>query len=63
MLNETLGQIGFWLFFIGLNGTFLPMHWLGLEGMPRRYASYEVFAKAVSRLRCSGTSSRRSSRS
>jgi cytochrome c oxidase subunit I len=46
MLNETLGQIGFWLFFIGFNGTFLPMHWLGLEGMPRRYASYEVFAKA-----------------
>jgi cytochrome c oxidase subunit 1 len=46
LMNETLGKIGFWLFFIGLNGTFGPMHWLGLEGMPRRYASYEVFAKA-----------------
>jgi cytochrome c oxidase subunit 1 len=46
LMNETMGKIGFWLFFIGLNGTFGPMHWLGLEGMPRRYASYEVFAKA-----------------
>jgi cytochrome c oxidase subunit 1 len=46
MLNEKMGHIGFWLFMVGLTGTFLPMHWLGLEGMPRRYASYEVFAKA-----------------
>jgi cytochrome c oxidase subunit 1 len=47
MLNEAWGKLGFWLFMIGLTGTFLPMHWLGLEGMPRRYASYEVFASAV----------------
>lgn len=46
MMSERLGQLGFWLFFIGLNGTFFPMHWLGLEGMPRRYASYIEFAKA-----------------
>jgi cytochrome c oxidase subunit 1 len=46
MLSERLGKLGFWLFFIGLNGTFLPMHWLGLEGMPRRYASYVDFAAA-----------------
>jgi cytochrome c oxidase subunit 1 len=46
LLNERMGKAGFWLFMIGLTGTFLPMHWLGLEGMPRRYASYEVFAKA-----------------
>jgi cytochrome c oxidase subunit 1 len=46
MMSERLGKLGFWLFFIGLNGTFLPMHWLGLEGMPRRYASYVDFAKA-----------------
>jgi cytochrome c oxidase subunit 1 len=46
MMNERLGKLGFWLFFIGFTGTFLPMHWLGLEGMPRRYASYEVFASA-----------------
>ena len=47
MLDERLSQLGFWLFFIGLNGTFFPMHWLGLEGMPRRYASYQTFANAV----------------
>ncbi len=46
LLSERMGKLGFWLFFIGLTGTFLPMHWLGLEGMPRRYASYEIFAKA-----------------
>jgi len=46
MMSEKLGKLGFALFFIGLTGTFLPMHWLGLEGMPRRYASYELFAKA-----------------
>jgi cytochrome c oxidase subunit 1 len=46
LMSERLGHIGFWLFFIGLNGTFMPMHWLGLEGMPRRYATYEYFAKA-----------------
>ncbi len=46
LLNEKMGHVGFWMFFTGLTGTFLPMHWLGLEGMPRRYASYETFAKA-----------------
>jgi cytochrome c oxidase subunit 1 len=45
MLDETLGKLTFWLFFLGLNLTFLPMHWLGLMGMSRRYASYEYFAK------------------
>jgi cytochrome c oxidase subunit 1 len=41
LLNETLGKWHFWLFMIGFNGTFLPMHWLGLEGMPRRVAEYD----------------------
>ena len=40
MLNDTLGRWNFWLIFIGFNATFFPMHFLGLEGMPRRYYSY-----------------------
>jgi cytochrome c oxidase subunit 1 len=41
LLNETLGKIHFWLFFIGFNMTFLPMHWLGFMGMPRWVATYD----------------------
>jgi cytochrome c oxidase subunit 1 len=37
---ETLGQIHFWLFFLGVNITFFPMHFLGLAGMPRRIPQY-----------------------
>ena len=40
MLNERLGKIQFWLLFIGFHTTFLIQHWLGVMGMPRRYASY-----------------------
>ncbi|MFC7624782.1 cytochrome c oxidase subunit I [Microlunatus sp. GCM10028923] len=40
MLDETLGKIHFWLLFIGFHTTFLVQHWLGAEGMPRRYADY-----------------------
>ena len=40
MLDERLGMIHFWLLFIGFHATFLVQHWLGVEGMPRRYASY-----------------------
>jgi cytochrome c oxidase subunit 1 len=41
MLNETLGKIHFALTFIGTHLTFLPMHELGLKGMPRRVAMYD----------------------
>jgi cytochrome c oxidase subunit 1 len=40
MLDERLGKLHFWTMFIGFHGTFLIQHWLGNEGMPRRYANY-----------------------
>jgi cytochrome c oxidase subunit 1 len=40
MMDERLGKINFWTTFIGFNATFFPMHFLGLEGMPRRYYTY-----------------------
>ncbi len=40
MLDEKLGKIHFWLLFIGFHMTFLVQHWVGVEGMPRRYADY-----------------------
>jgi cytochrome c oxidase subunit 1 len=40
MLNEALGQAHFWVFFIGVNIMFFPMHFLGLQGMQRRVPDY-----------------------
>ncbi|MEV1003502.1 cytochrome c oxidase subunit I [Nonomuraea sp. NPDC050202] len=40
MLHEGLGKLHFWLLFIGFHMTFLVQHWLGVAGMPRRYADY-----------------------
>ncbi len=41
MLNETLGRVHFWTFFIGFHMTFFPQHFLGLMGMPRRVFTYQ----------------------
>ncbi|MGW5644095.1 aa3-type cytochrome oxidase subunit I [Saccharopolyspora sp. NPDC003752] len=40
MMDERLGKLHFWLTFVGFHTTFLVQHWLGAEGMPRRYADY-----------------------
>jgi cytochrome c oxidase subunit 1 len=40
MLDERLGKIHFWMLFFGFHTTFLVQHWLGAEGMARRYADY-----------------------
>ncbi|TDC42558.1 cytochrome c oxidase subunit I [Micromonospora sp. KC213] len=41
LMDERLGKIHFWTMFTGFHGTFLVHHWLGAEGMPRRYADYQ----------------------
>ncbi len=40
MMNDRLGKVHFWTLFVGFHLTFLVQHWLGNEGMPRRYADY-----------------------
>jgi cytochrome c oxidase subunit 1 len=40
MLDERLGKLHFWLLFVGFHTTFMVQHWLGVEGMPRRYVDY-----------------------
>nr|WP_255584103.1 cytochrome c oxidase subunit I [Dietzia sp. ANT_WB102] len=40
MYDETLAKWHFWLMFLGFHTTFLVQHWLGNQGMPRRYADY-----------------------
>jgi cytochrome c oxidase subunit I len=43
MMNETMGRIHFWVTFVGVYAIFMPMHFLGLEGHPRRYSELSGF--------------------
>jgi heme/copper-type cytochrome/quinol oxidase subunit 1 len=49
-MNEGLGKLHFVLTFIGTNLTFLPMHQLGLQGMPRRVAMYDPQFQSINQL-------------
>src|SRR3569832_1093985 len=42
LLSEKLGNVHFWMMFVGMNLTFFPMHFSGLYGMPRRIYTYDA---------------------
>ena len=43
MLNDTIGKLHFWVTFLGTYLIYFPMHYLGFQGMPRRYYAYEDY--------------------
>ncbi|HJU80514.1 MAG TPA: cytochrome c oxidase subunit I [Acidimicrobiia bacterium] len=50
MMNDRLGKVHFWLWLLGFNMTFAPMHWLGLQGMIRRTWRYDPSLEAWNRI-------------
>ena len=42
LVPEFCGKLSFWIIFVGFNATFFPMHFLGLNGMPRRTWTYDA---------------------
>ena len=57
MLNDTLGRVHFWITFLGVYAIYLPMHYLGILGVPRRYFAYTTadFPESVQNLNASIT--------
>jgi cytochrome c oxidase subunit 1 len=49
-MNEMLGQIHFWLTYVGFNGTFITLAIVGMLGMSRRYATYEPSLETVNQV-------------
>jgi heme/copper-type cytochrome/quinol oxidase subunit 1 len=43
--DDSIGRLHFFIFFIGVNVTFMPLHFLGLAGMPRRIIDFPDFYK------------------
>jgi cytochrome c oxidase subunit 1 len=56
IMDERLGRIAFWIYVIGMNLTFMPMHWIGLLGMPRRIFTYpaELNVEGLNQLATAG---------
>ncbi|HEY3428475.1 MAG TPA: cytochrome c oxidase subunit I, partial [Acidimicrobiia bacterium] len=54
MMNDRLGKVHFWLWMIGFNLTFAPMHWLGLQGMIRRTWRYDPSLELWNRIVSAG---------
>ncbi|MGP4023776.1 aa3-type cytochrome oxidase subunit I [Actinomadura sp. 3N407] len=54
LLHEGWGKVHFWTLFVGFHTTFLVQHWLGAEGMPRRYADYPEEFLALNRVSSAG---------
>ncbi|WP_067828443.1 aa3-type cytochrome oxidase subunit I [Actinomadura kijaniata] len=54
MLDERWGKVHFWTLFVGFHTTFLIQHWLGAQGMPRRYADYPDEFVTLNRISSAG---------